>query len=63
MLKLQNSRPCSLLLKLSDESSRNQVLSLAPKLRFSGTWEHVYIQPDMTPSERQVHRKLLEELK
>jgi len=47
----QNSKPHSLLLKLSDEFSHNQVLTLAPKLRISGTWEHVNIQPDMTPSE------------
>ena len=57
----QTSRPRSLLLKLSNEASRNQVLSQAPKLRFSSTWNQIYIQPDMTPTEREAYRKLQEE--
>ena len=59
----QTSRPRSLLLKLSKETSRNQVLSQAPKLRFSNTWNQIYIQPDMTPTEREAYRKLQEEFK
>ena len=59
----QTSRPRSLLLKLSNETSRNQVLSQAPKLRFSNTWNQIYIQPDMTPTEREAYRKLQEEIK
>ena len=48
----QSSRPRSLLFKLSNEISRNQILSQAPKLRFSTTWNQIYIQPDMTPTKR-----------
>ena len=59
----QTSRPRSLLLKLSNEASCNQVLSQAPKLRFSSTWNQIYIQPDMTPTEREAYRKLQEEIK
>ena len=59
----QNSKPRSLLIKLSSEALRNKVLSLAPKLRFSSTWYQIYIQPDMTPTEREAYRKLQEELK
>ena len=59
----QTSRPRSLLLKLSNETSRNQVLSQAPKLRFSNTWNQIYIQPDMTPTEREAYRKLQEEIR
>ena len=59
----QTSRPRSLLLKLSNEASRNQVLSQAPKLRFSSTWNQIYTQPDMTPTEREAYRKLQEEIK
>ena len=33
----QNSKPRSSLFKLSNEASRNKLLSFAPKLRFSST--------------------------
>lgn len=58
-----NSKPRSVLVKLNNEASRNKLLSLAPKLRFSSTWYQLYIQPDMTPTEREAYRKLQEELK
>jgi len=61
--KKQSSRPRSLLIQLSNEMSRNQVLSNAPKLRFSSTMKQVYIQQDMTPTERETYKKLYEELK
>ena len=58
----QNSKSRSLLIKLSGEALRNKVLSLAPKVRFSSTLYQLYIQPDMTPTEREAYRKLQEEL-
>ena len=59
----QNSKPRSLLFKLSSEALHNKLLSYAPKLRFSSTWYQLYIQPDMTPTEREAYRKLQEEIK
>ena len=59
----QNSKPLSLLFKLSSEALHNKLLSYAPKLRFSSTWYQLYIQPDMTPTEREAYRKLQEEIK
>ena len=59
----QNSKPRSLLFKLSSKALRNKLLSYAPKLRFSSTWYQLYIQPDMTPTEREAYRKLQEEIK
>ena len=58
----QNSKP---LIKLNSEALHNRVLSLTPKLiiRFSNNWYQLYIQPDMTPTEREAYRKLQEELK
>jgi len=35
----------------------------APKLRFSSTMKQVYIQQDMTPTERENYKMLYEELK
>ena len=61
--KKQSSRPRSLLVQLRDETSRNLVLSNAPKLRHSQTWRQVYIQQDLTPPEREAHKKLYQELK
>ena len=55
-------KPRSLLIKLKDEMIQNQILSLAPKLRFSSTWKRIYIQPDMTPSEREAHKLLYNQL-
>ena len=56
-------KPRSLLIKLPDEQTQKKVLACAPKLRFSETWGQVYIQPDMSPKEREAHRKVYEELK
>ena len=61
--KKQNSRPRSLLIQLKDELSRNLVLSNAPNLRFNETCKHIYIQQDLTPTERAAHKRLYEELK
>ena len=56
-------KPRTLLIKLPDEQTQKKVLACAPKLRFSETWGQVYIQPDMSPKEREAHRKVYEELK
>ena len=53
----QNSIPCSLLFKLSSGALCNKLLSYAPKVRFSSTWYQLYIQPDMTPTEREASCK------
>ena len=58
-----NTKPRSLLIKVSDEETHKQILACAPKLRFSDTWSQVYIQPDMSPKEREAHKKLYEEVK
>ena len=58
-----NTKTRSLLIKVDNEESQKQILALAPKLRFSETWSRVYIQPDMSPKEREAHKKLYEELK
>ena len=57
------TKPRSLLIKINDEETQRQVLACAPKLRFSTTWNQVYIQPDMSPKEREAHKKVYEELK
>ena len=38
-------------------------MSLAPKLRLTDTWSSNYIQPDMTPTEREAYRQLQGEIK
>lgn len=58
-----NTKTRSLLIKVNDEESQKQILAHAPKLRFSKIWSRVYIQPDMSPKEREAHKKLYEELK
>jgi len=58
-----NEKTRSLLVKVDNEESQKQILALAPKLRFSKTWSKVYIQPDMSPKEREAHKKLYEQLK
>ena len=57
------TKPHSLLIKVNDEETHREVLACAPKLRFSTTWNQVYIQPDMSPKEREAHKKVYEELK
>ena len=52
------TKPRSLLIKVDDEETHRQVLACAPKLRFSTTWNQVYIQPDMSPKEREAHKKM-----
>ena len=57
------TKPRSLLIQVNDEEIHKQILANAPKLRFSTIWIQVYIQPDLSPKEREAHKKLYEELK
>ena len=36
--------------------------NVVDELRFSSTWKRIYIQPDMTPSEREAHKLLYNQL-
>ena len=57
------SRP--LLIKIDDEgnSTRQLIIRRAKELRQSNAWNNIFIVPDQTPNERELGKKLREELK
>jgi len=58
----RNSRPRSLLVTLVSENLKWNVLRAVPNLHHSVCFSKVYQSPDLTPKEREVNRKLREEL-
>ena len=56
-------KPRLLLITLDNLSTKRNILQQATKLRKSTTWNNVFISPDLTPKERELNRKLREELK
>lgn len=52
-----------LIVTLDSIEVKQDLLQLAPQLRNSATWGNIYISPDLSRSEREVARKLREELK
>jgi len=51
-----------LLIALSDNSVRRQILRNAKTLRNSSTYRNVFISPDLTPQERASNKQLRTEL-
>ncbi|CAH1250128.1 Hypp8776 [Branchiostoma lanceolatum] len=59
----EKPRPLLIRIYSDDTSSRALIFRRAKDLRNSARWSRVYIVPDMTPNEREVDRKLRQELK
>ena len=60
--RMNSERPRTLVLTLDSLDKKVQVLESAHKLSRT-EWRNVYIAPDRTQKEREVHKKLREELK
>ena len=60
--KKQENRPRLLIVTLDNPSSKHDILKCAPQLRNSAEYGNIYITPDLTQKEREVNRKLREEL-
>ena len=52
-----------MLITLDSLSTKQSILQQATKLRKSSTWNNIFISPDLTPKERELNRKLRQELK
>ncbi|CAH1789540.1 unnamed protein product, partial [Owenia fusiformis] len=57
------NKPRLLLVMMKDDNYTGQILSRSRKLRYEGRWTNVYIHPDLSPEDREISRKLREELK
>ena len=60
--KLREDRPRLLIVTLSDFETKMEILRSSSQLRSHPKWQHIYINPDLTPEEREVNRKLRQEL-
>ena len=56
-------KPRLLLITLEGLSTKRNILQQATKFRKSTSWNNIFISPDLTPKERELNRKLREELK
>lgn len=56
-------KPRLLILTLEDERVKHDLLRMAPQLRSSNNWSHIYLGPDLTLSERTENKALRDELK
>ena len=61
--KTNPEKPQPLLVTFRDISSKRNILKHATKLQNSSSWSKVFISPDLTPKEREVNKRLREELK
>jgi len=61
--KRTEDKPRPLLVCLSDESEKAEILSRSGMLRKQEQYSRVYVAPDRTKFERQKHRKLVDEMK
>ena len=52
-----------LIVTLESPDMKHDLLQLAPQLRKSSNWVNIYITPDLTKAEREVARKLRDDLK
>ena len=60
--RVQEGRPRLLVVTLTDLETKMELLRLSSQLRSMPEWRHVYINPDLTPAEREVNRTLRQEL-
>ena len=60
--RLREGRPRLLVVTLEDVATKLELLRLSPSLRDIPEWKHIYINPDLTPAERDENRKLRQEL-
>ena len=56
------NRPRLLVATLEDVETKIELLKLAPQLRNSTEWKHLFVNPDLTQKEREEGRKLRKEL-
>ena len=61
--KLLQDKPRPLVVTLSDEATKWEILRLAPQLRGSTKYDDVFLSPDRTPEERERDRKVRFEAK
>lgn len=59
---MQEGRPRLLVVTLEDLATKIELLRMSSTLRNISEWKHIYINPDQTPQEREVNRKLRQEL-
>ena len=59
----KDNRPRLLLITMDCERNKWKILSQSTKLRASRKWKEVYICPDLTAKERELNKKLRDELK
>ena len=60
--KTQEERPKLLVVILEDIATKIELLRMSSQLRSIPEWRHVFINPDLTPAEREANRKLCQEL-
>ena len=60
--KKVEGKPRLLVISLEDVDTKHEILKVASQLRDSADWSNVYITPDLTWKEREVGRKLREDL-
>ena len=60
--RLSEDRPRLLIVTLSDYETKMELLRSSSQLRNTPEWQHLYINPDLTPAEREENRKLRQEL-
>ena len=60
-LQMIRLRPNLLLVKLESKQTRDLVLKMSRKLRTSSSYKSVYVNPDLTPTQRQENRKRREQ--
>ena len=60
--KKVEGKPRLLVISLEDVDTKHEILKVASQLRDSANWSNVYITPDLTWKEREVGRKLREDL-
>lgn len=61
--KRQQERPRPLIVSLTEEGAKWDILRMAPQLRSSERYKNVFLSPDKTPEEREADRKLRLEAK
>ena len=60
--KKNGDKPRLLIVTLENPSSKHDILKLAPELRHSRNYVNIYITPDLTRKEREINKKLRDEL-
>ena len=60
--KIREDRPRLLVVSLENIETKQELLRMSSQLRNIPEWSNLYINPDLTPAEREMNRKLRQEL-